>query len=212
MPVQYVNRPNADFRGYAGMIASGSVAVGERVRILPSGLETTVARIVTFDGDLARAGVGQSVTLELADELDISRGDVITAIDSAPLVAEQLQARVFWVGDQPLTVGASFHLKIGAATALARVTAIESRIDPDTAERERATLLSANDIGDVQLTLDRTLAFDRYARNRDTGSFILIDRETCDTAGMGLVLNAARFGEEQRPGVWQRLLTRVGIH
>ncbi len=212
MPVQWVNRPNADFRGYAGLVASGSVAVGERVRILPSGLETTIARIVTFDGDLARAGAGQSVTLELADELDISRGDVITAIDSAPLVAERLQARVFWVGDQPLTVGASFHLKIGTATALARVTAIESRIDPDRAERETSTSLSANDIGDVQLTLDRTLAFDRYARSRDTGSFILIDRETCDTAGMGLVLNAARFGEEPKLGVWQRLLASVGIH
>jgi sulfate adenylyltransferase subunit 1 len=119
---------------------------------------------------------------------------------------------VFWVGDQPLTAGASFHLKIGAASALARVNAIQSRIDPDTAERGSAGSLQANDIGDVLLTLDRTLAFDRYARNRDTGSFILIDRETCDTVGMGLVLNAASYGETPEPSLWQRLLAKVGIH
>jgi sulfate adenylyltransferase subunit 1 len=211
MPVQYVNRPSADFRGYAGLIASGTVATGERVRVLPSGRETTIARIVTFDGDLARASAGQSVTLELADDLDISRGDMITTVDSNPLVADRLQARLFWVGERGLAPGASFHVKIGAATALARVETIESRIDPDTAERENAATLEANDIGDVVLALDRPLAFDRYARSRDTGSLILIDRESFETAGMGLVLNAARYAEAPAPSVWQRLRARLGL-
>jgi sulfate adenylyltransferase subunit 1 len=194
LPVQWVNRPDSSFRGYAGLIAAGHVAVGDRVRVA-SGAGTSVARIVTFDGDLSRAVAGQSVTIVLADEVDISRGDVIAAAAAPPQVGAAIEARLFWSGNRPLQPGDTFHVKLATASAMARIEAVRHRIDPDSAVPERAASLAPNDIADVTLTFDRTLAFDPYGTSRETGSFILIDRESLDTVGIGLVLGRVDDGE-----------------
>jgi sulfate adenylyltransferase subunit 1 len=191
MPVQWVNRSGPEFRGYAGMIMGGSVAVGDVVRVLPAGDETVVTRIATFDGDLERAVRGQSVTVILADEVDISRGDVLAAPDHTPLVSHRLDARLFWIGERAITRDARFALKLGAANVAAVTEAIVSRVDPDTAASEPASTLSKNEIGDVTLSLDRPVAFDTYSDNRDMGSFILIDPESSSTVGMGLIQPAS---------------------
>ncbi|SFV17380.1 sulfate adenylyltransferase subunit 1 [Methylobacterium sp. 174MFSha1.1] len=187
MPVQWVNRPNSDFRGFSGLIASGAVAVGDAVVVAPSGTASTVARIVTYDGDLDRAIAGQSVTLVLADEVDASRGSVIAAAAQVPLVSDRLEVRLFWANEAELTPGATYLAKVGTVTANAVVEAVRARIDTETGQGVPAERLSANDIGNVTLSLDRKVAVDAYRQNRDTGSLILIDRATTDTAALGLV-------------------------
>lgn len=191
MPVQWVNRSGAEFRGYAGMVMGESVAVGDVVRVLPAGDETVVTRIATFDGDLERAVRGQSVVITVADDVDISRGDVLAAPEQAPLVSHRIDARLFWIGDRAIEQGTRLQLKLGAANATAVVEAIVSRVDPDTASSEPANALAKNEIGDVTLSLDRAVAFDAYVHNRDMGSFILIDPETWNTVGMGLIQPAS---------------------
>ena len=187
LPVQWVNRPSSEFRGFSGLIASGSVAPGDAVVVSPSGKRSPIARIVTADGDLPRAGEGQSVTLVLADEVDASRGAVIATADAPPTVTDTLDVRLFWAAESDLVPGASLWAKVGTVTANAVVKAVRSRIDPETGEAEPAERLSANDIGEVTLNLDREVAVDPYVDNRDTGSLILIDRETTDTAALGTV-------------------------
>ncbi|WP_342164534.1 sulfate adenylyltransferase subunit CysN [Methylobacterium sp. SD21] len=188
MAVQWVNRPNSEFRGYSGRIASGTVRPGDRVSVQPGGRAATVERIYTADGDLPEAGADLSVTLVLAEQIDASRGQVIAA-EGAPLLAlDTLDARLFWAAETDLAPGASLLAKVGTATVTATVQAIVSRIDPETGKPGPAERLSANDIADVRLTLDRPVAVDAYADNRETGSFILIDRETTDTAALGLIL------------------------
>jgi sulfate adenylyltransferase subunit 1 len=187
MAVQWVNRPNSDFRGFSGLIASGRVAPGDAVVVAPSGRTSTVARVFTADGDLAQAVEGQSVTLVLADEIDASRGSVVSAAAAPPQIADSLEVRLFWAAETPLKPGAALLAKIGTVTVNAVAAAIRTRIDPETGRAEPADHLSANDIGDVVLSLDRAVAFDAYSANRDTGSLILIDRETTDTAALGLI-------------------------
>ncbi|WP_375456778.1 sulfate adenylyltransferase subunit CysN [uncultured Methylobacterium sp.] len=187
MAVQWVNRPNSDFRGFSGLIASGSVRPGDAVSIAPSGRASTIARIVGPDGDLTSAREGQSVTLVLADEVDASRGSVIAAAAHPMRVSDTLDVRLFWAAETGLAPGASLLAKIGTATANAVVAEIRSRIDPETGKPEPARTLAANDIADVTLKLDRAVAFDPYAETRDTGGLILIDRESTDTAALGLV-------------------------
>jgi sulfate adenylyltransferase subunit 1 len=187
MAVQWVNRPNSDFRGFSGLIASGRIAPGDAVVIAPSGRTSTIARIYTADGDLPHAVEGQSVTLVLTDEVDASRGSVIAPVSAPIRVTDTLDARLFWAAETELSQGATLLAKIGTVTVNAVVTTIRSRIDPETGQAEPVTRLVANDIGDVVLTLDRAVPVDAYAANRDTGGFILIDRETTDTAALGLV-------------------------
>jgi sulfate adenylyltransferase subunit 1 len=187
-PVQWVNRPNASFRGYAGLVSAGTVAVGDPVRVVPSGVESRVAEIVTFDGKLERAVAGQSVIIILADHVDVSRGDVLAGATAPARVGTRLTARLFWTGETAVKVGDETYLKLATASALARIVAIHHRIDPDTGERQLAARLSVNDIADVTVALDRAIAFDPYPLCRDTGSFILVDRERLDTAGLGLLL------------------------
>ena len=187
MAVQWVNRPNSDFRGFSGLIASGRIAPGDAVVIAPSGRTSKVARIYTADGDLAQAVEGQSVTLVLADEVDASRGAVI-AVAEAPLrITDTLEARLFWTAETEVATGATLLAKVGTVTVNAILSEIRTRIDPETGQAGPAQRLVANDIADVVLTLDRPVAVDAYSANRDTGGFILIDRETTDTAALGLV-------------------------
>jgi bifunctional enzyme CysN/CysC len=192
MPVQWVNRPNLDFRGFSGSIASGQIAPGARVRILPSGRETRIARIVTKDGDLAEAIAGQSVTLTFADEIDCSRGDVIAAADAAPEVADQFESMIVWMADEPLLPGRPYWLKIAAKTAAATVTEIKHKINVNTLEHLAAKTLGLNEIALCNISLDQEVAFEPYTENRDLGGFILIDRVTNTTAGAGMIHFALR--------------------
>ncbi len=191
-PVQWVNRPTLDFRGFAGTVASGTVKPGDRLRVLPSGRTTTLARIVTYDGDLAEARAGQSVTLTLADEIDVSRGDLIAAADAPAEVANQFEATIVWMAEQPLLRGRSYLLKIGAKTVAATIAPIKYQIDVDTLAHLAAEKLELNQIGVCELELDQPIAFDPYAENRDTGGFILIDRITNRTVGAGMLKFALR--------------------
>ncbi|MCK0509188.1 sulfate adenylyltransferase subunit CysN [Aromatoleum anaerobium] len=192
LPVQWVSRPSLDFRGFAGTIAGGIVKPGDRIRVQPSGKESTVARIVTRDGDLDCAVAGQSITLTLADEIDISRGDVISAAAAPAGSADQFEATLVWMRDEPLLPGRPYLMKIGAKTVTAAVTHIKYQVNVNTLEHIAARTLELNAIGVCNLSLDRLVAFDPYAENRDTGGFILIDRLSNDTVGAGLLHFALR--------------------
>ncbi|NMG16559.1 sulfate adenylyltransferase subunit CysN [Aromatoleum bremense] len=192
LPVQWVNRPNLDFRGFAGTIAGGVIKPGERIRVQPSGRESTVARIVVQEGDLEQAVAGQSITLTLADEIDISRGDVISAASSPAGSADQFETTLVWMHDEPLLPGRPYLLKIGAKTVTATVTHIKYQVNVNTMEHIAAKTLELNAIGVCNLNLDRPIAFDPYAENRDTGGFILIDRLGNNTVGAGLIHFALR--------------------
>jgi len=192
LPVQWVNRPNLDFRGFAGTVASGAVKPGDRIRVQPSGKESTVARIVAHGGDLPLAVAGQSITLTLADEIDISRGDVISGKDDPPEVADQFDATVVWMHEEPLLPGRPYLMKIGNRTVSASVMSIKHQVNVNTLEHIAARKLGLNEIGVCNIGLDRPIAFDRYADNPDTGGFILIDRHTNNTVGAGMLNFALR--------------------
>ena len=192
LPVQWVNRPDLDFRGYSGRILGGRVRPGDAVRVLPSGRTSAVARIVTFDGDLAEARTGQSVTLTLADEIDISRGDVICAADDPAGLADQFEATLVWMADAPMLPGRPYLVKLGASTLGASFGQPKYAVDVNSLDHLAAKTLEFNGIGVANLTLDRAVAFDPYASNRDMGSFIVIDRYTNQTVGAGLLHFALR--------------------
>ncbi len=187
MPVQWVNRPHLDFRGFAGTITGGVVRAGDAVVVMPSGRNTTVARIVSADGDLEQAVANQSITLTLADEVDASRGDVISSAELPAQAADQFEATVVWMSDAPLLRGRNYLLKIGAKTVTATVAPIKHKLNIETMEHVAAEQLALNEIGVVELELDRPIAFDPYRENRDTGGFILIDRLTNNTVGAGML-------------------------
>jgi bifunctional enzyme CysN/CysC len=190
--VQWVNRPHPDFRGFCGLIAGGQVRPGDRVRIQPSGRETRVARIVAADGDRALAVAGESVTLTLADEVDVSRGDVISAADAPAEVADQFECTLVWMADEPMLPGRSYLMKIGTRTVGASITEPKYKLNVNTMEHLAAKKLELNEIGICNLALDRPVAFDPYADNRDTGGFILIDRISNGTIGAGMLHFALR--------------------
>ena len=192
MPVQWVNRPNLDFRGFSGQIASGRIKPGDKVKTLPSAKETTIERIVVHGGDLNEAIAGQSVTLTFADEVDTSRGDVICAAGEPAEVADQFQARVLWMADTEMLPGRRYLLKIGTKTVTATVLDLKFGIDVNTIQDKPAKTLGLNDFGVITLALDQPIAFDPYDQNRETGGFILIDRMTNNTVGLGLIDFALR--------------------
>jgi bifunctional enzyme CysN/CysC len=192
MPVQWVNRPNLDFRGFAGFVASGSIKPGDPIRVLPSGKTSTVARIVTQDGDLDRAVAGQSITLTLSTEIDCSRGDVIAVADQPPEVADQFETDLVWMAEEPLLPGRPYWLKIGTKLVSATVTEIKHKVNVNTLEQAAAKQLELNEIGVVNLSLDQAIAFEPYASNPDLGGFILIDRLTNATLGCGMIRFALR--------------------
>ena len=192
MPVQWVNRPHQDFRGFSGLIASGTVRPGDRVRVMPKGVVTEVKGITTYDGDLPSAVAGQSVTLTLRDEVDVSRGDILVDAASPPGVTDQFQATVVWMHETELLPGRPYLIKLGTSFATATVSALKYKVNVNTLEKLAARTLSQSEIGVCNLSLDRALAFDSYADNRDTGGFILIDRMTNNTVGAGLIHFALR--------------------
>jgi bifunctional enzyme CysN/CysC len=192
MPVQWVNRPNLDFRGFCGTVVGGTVRAGDPVRVLPAGRSSAVARIVTDDGDLDHAMSGQSITVMLADEIDVSRGDVLATASSPPAVADQFEADLIWMADDALVANRHYLLKIGALTVGATVAMPKYRVDVNTLQRLAAKTLELNEIGVCTLTLDRPIPFDPYSENRDMGGFILIDRLTNGTVAAGLLHFALR--------------------
>jgi len=192
LPVQWVNRPNLDFRGFSGTIVAGTVRPGDEVRIQPSGKVTKVSKIVTMDGPLESATVGQAVTLTLADEVDVSRGDLIVKADSPAEVANQFEATVVWMNEAPLLRGRSYLMKIGTKVVTATISPIKHKVNVNTLEEIATSTLALNEIGVCNLELDRQIAFDPYKVNRDTGGFILIDRMTNDTVGAGMLHFALR--------------------
>jgi len=187
LPVQWVNRPNLDFRGFSGLIAGGEVAPDDLVRILPSGRTTKVSRIVTLDGDLPRAVAGQSVTLVLADEVDCARGDVIAAADAPPESADQFEATIVWMADEPLLPGRGYWLKLATQTVGATVQPPKYRVDVNSTERLAARTLELNEIGVANLSTDRPLVFEPYADNRQLGGFVLVDRASNATVAAGML-------------------------
>ena len=192
LPVQWVNRPNLDFRGFCGVITSGIIKPGDRIRAQPSGRESKVARIVTTNGDLPMAVAGQSVCITLEDEIDISRGDVISTAASPAEVADQFEAAIVWMHDEPMLPGRPYLMKIGTQTVTATVTEPKYKVNVNTMEHLAAKKLDLNEIGIVNLALDRPIAFDPYTTNRDTGGFILINRLTNNTVGAGMLHFALR--------------------
>lgn len=192
MPVQWVNQPDQDFRGYAGMIAGGTIRPGDAVKSLPSSKESTVKSITTFNGDLEQAVAGQSVTITLNDAINVSRGDVLCAANDPAPAADQFQAHILWMNEQEMLPGRTYLMKTGATTAQATIAAPKYAIDVNTMEHLAAKTLDLNGIGVCNLNLDRTIAFDPYRENRDMGGFILIDRLSNETVGVGMIDFALR--------------------
>jgi bifunctional enzyme CysN/CysC len=192
MPVQWVNRPNSQLRGYCGTIVSGSVHPGDRMAVLPAGRTAEVARIVSFDGDLQEAAAGQAVTLTFSEEIDITRGDVIAADDARCATADQFSAHVVWMSEQPMLPERSYLLQTGTALVPAQITELKYKINVNTREHLAAKHLDLNEIALCNVALDRAIAFDPYAENRDLGGFILIDRMTNATVACGMIAFALR--------------------
>jgi bifunctional enzyme CysN/CysC len=202
MPVQWVNRPNLDFRGFSGVVVGGTVRPGDRVRVLPSGQTSTVSRIVTFDADLDLAISGQSVTVTLEDEIDVSRGDVLAAADAPPEVADQFEAHIIWMHDHHMLPGRPYLMKIGARTAGVTIDQPKYRVNVNTLEQSAAKTLELNEIGVCNVHVDRPIPFDSYFDNRDMGGFIIVDRLSNATVGAGLLHFALRRSQNVH---WQAL-------
>ena len=192
LPVQWVNRPDSEFRGFAGTVVSGNVRPGDRIRVQPSGRESRVERIVSYDGDLDSAHAGRAITVTLTDEIDISRGDVISSADAPAEVADQFDVTIVWMSEQPMLPGRSYWLKIGAKTVAATISRLKHKVNVNTLEHIAARKLELNEIGECTIALDRPIAFDAYRDNRHTGGFILIDRLSSNTVGAGLMNFALR--------------------
>ncbi|ODV10165.1 MAG: adenylyl-sulfate kinase [Rhodanobacter sp. SCN 68-63] len=202
LPVQWVCRPDQNFRGYAGPVVAGSIAPGDEVVILPGGARSRVARIVTADGDRKQANVGDAITLTLEDERDISRGDVIAAAHNPPQVADQFAAHLLWMDESALLPGRGYWLKLGARTVGAQVTEIKHKVDVNTQEELAAKRLELNEVGYCNLGLDQPIAFESYANCRELGAFILIDRQTNATVGAGTLDFALRRADNIH---WQHM-------
>lgn len=186
-PVQYVNRPNLDFRGYAGTVAAGVLRVGHAVKVFPSGVISSISRIVTFDGDLQEAWVGEAVTLVLADDVDVSRGDIVADVGERLLAVQNAQVDVVWMTDQPLVTGQSLGIKIAGKKTQAQVKNIQYQVDINTLAQHVANSVPFNGIGLVELVFDEPMILDKYADNHTTGGMIFIDRLSNATIGIGLV-------------------------
>ncbi|RTL47853.1 MAG: DUF2061 domain-containing protein [Bradyrhizobiaceae bacterium] len=197
LAVQWVNRPNADFRGYSGTIASGEIVPGAEIVVQPSGRRSHVAQIVTADGPLKIARTDQAVTLTLTDEIDISRGDLISGVTKPARVADRIRTRLFWMDPYPLNRGRRYYIKVGTASATAALGSDIELIDLSGHSTHKASELPDNTFGVCDLVLDRQLAFDTYENNRRTGALILIDPETNGTVAMGLIERQQDSGDEE---------------
>jgi bifunctional enzyme CysN/CysC len=186
-PVQWVNRPNLDFRGFSGTVVSGSVKVGDKIVVAASGKESKVARIVTYDGDLKQAAAGEAVTITLADEIDVMRGDLLVQAKDRPEVADQFAAHILWMTEEALLPGRSYLMRIGAQYVPAKITALKHKVDIESLEHLSGRTLEMNEIGFCNISTSSAVAFDPYDDIRETGAFVLIDRYTNATVGAGMI-------------------------
>ena len=189
-PVQYVNRPNLNFRGFAGTLASGIVRKGDDVVALPSGKGSKVKSIVTYEGELEQAGPGQAITITLEDEIDVSRGDMLVHADNRPQVVDSFDAMLVWMGEEPMLPGKKYDIKRATSYVPGSIASITHRVDVNTLEEGAASSLQLNEIGKVKVALDASIALDGYEQNRTTGAFIVIDRLTNGTVGAGMIIAA----------------------
>lgn len=192
LPVQWVNRPNLDFRGFSGTVSAGTIKVGDAIKVLPSAQESTVKSIVTYDGDLDEAVAGEAITLTLNDEIDISRGDIIAGKGNPPEVADQFEAKIIWMHDEPMLPGRPYLFKTANKTIPGLVTDLKHKVNVNTMEQTAAKSLALNEIGVCNIGLDSRIAFDAYSDNKDTGAFIIIDRISNTTVGVGMIDFALR--------------------
>ncbi|WP_373031721.1 sulfate adenylyltransferase subunit CysN [Sulfurovum sp.] len=197
LPVQYVNRPNLDFRGFCGTIASGIIKVGDAITVLPSGKSSTVKEIVTYDGNLEYAYAQQAITLTLNDEIDISRGDVIVKSDEQPDHSENLDVDIVWMSDEPLTKGKQYFIKRASTQTIGSIDSFYYKTDVNTLEQSRASALNLNEIARAKLDLEQSIAFDPYEHNKVMGSFIIIDRITNNTVGAGMIRNKSENQDKE---------------
>ena len=202
MPVQWVNRPDLDFRGFSGLIVGGSIRTGDTVRALPSGRTSTVSRLSTFDGDLEMAVAGQSVTVVLGDEIDVSRGDLLCSNDQPAEIADQFEAHVIWMDDHKMLSGRPYLIKLGTSQVTATFSQPKYKVNVNTMEHLAARTLELNEVGVCTVSTDRMLPFDPYVSNRDTGGFLIVDRLTNATAGVGLLHFSLRRSQNVH---WQAL-------
>ena len=202
MPVQWVNRPNSNFRGFSGLISSGEINSGDKIRILPGGQTSTIKSIVTWGGNLTTAKAGQSVTIILDDEIDVSRGDVITISEDPCSEADQFQARILWMNENPMMPGRQYLLKSNSQSTMLTLGRLKHRIDVNTLDHLPAKTLELNEIGVCNISLDKRIAFDSYDKNQTMGGFIVIDRLSNNTVGMGLIDFALRRSENIH---WQKM-------
>ena len=202
MPVQWVNRPNSNFRGFSGLISSGEINSGDKIRIIPGGQASTIKSIVTWDGNLNTAKAGQSVTIILDDEIDVSRGDVITTSEDPCSEADQFQARILWMNENPMMPGRQYLLKSNSQSTMLTLGRLKHRIDVNTLDHLPAKTLELNEIGVCNISLDKRIAFDSYDKNQTMGGFIVIDRLSNNTVGMGLIDFALRRSENIH---WQKM-------
>lgn len=209
MPVQWVNRPNLDFRGFSGLISSGTLAAGAAVRVLPSGKTSTVSRIVTLDGDLRQAVAGQSVTICLADEIDCSRGDVLSVADAPPQVADQFEATIVWMAEEAMLPGRAYWLKLATQTVTANIQAPKYQVNVNTMEHLATKTLELNAIGVVHFSTDKPITFEPYAENRELGGFILIDKITNATVAAGMIGFSLRRSQNVH---WQAIDITREVH
>ena len=191
LPVQYVNRPNSDFRGFCGTVAAGQIHPGSAVTVLPSGKQSTVKAIVTAEGEQEQAHVQQAITLTLDDEIDVSRGDMLVHSDHLPEVGNAIDAHIVWMSEQAMVPGREYALKFSTKSTFGRIETIHHRIDVNTLDQEDAHQLALNEIGLCQVVANESIVFDPYQKIRDTGSFIVIDRMTNVTVGAGMITGAA---------------------
>jgi bifunctional enzyme CysN/CysC len=209
MPVQWINRPDPHFRGASGMVVRGSIRPGDRVQVLPAGTESSIARVVTADGDLEQAVAGQSVTLTLSDEIDVSRGDVLCSVRQPAQLGDQFEASVVWMSEQPMLPLRPYLFKQGTRRTTATLSQPKYKINVNTLEHTAATSLTLNEIGVCNLSLSEPIAFDPYDENRELGGFIVIDRLTNDTVAAGLLHFALRRSSNIS---WQAIEVDKGAH
>jgi bifunctional enzyme CysN/CysC len=209
MPVDWVNRPHLDFRGFSGTIVGGTVRPGDAVRALPSGQRSTVARLVSYDGDLDEAMAGQSITITLTDEIDLSRGDVLCAGADPAAVSDQFEAHVVWMHEHEMLPGRPYSMRIGARTVGLTIGPPKYKVNVNTLEHVAAKTLALNEVGVCNVSVDRPIAFDPYVTNRDMGGFVVIDRVTNDTVGAGMIHFALRRADNVH---WQALDVTKGAH
>ena len=194
-PVQYVNRPNLDFRGYCGTIAGGVIHKGDKITVLPSGKTSTIKSIVTYEGELDEAFPPMAITLTLEDEIDVSRGDMIARSDDLPLVSNRFDAKIVWMTEEPMTIGKQYYLKLGNKSVNGSISKIHHRIDVNTMEQSAAEQLQLNEIGHCDVTVNAPVAFDPYRLCKGSGAFIIIDRLTNVTVGAGMIIGAVDDSE-----------------